>query len=119
MSTTTTASVTQTTSDTPPPNMVPADYVDPQELSAYRLRRWFFVLGTTLLSMIAMMLVAWFRTGSIAEHAEDGFSGIAETVIVAYLGVSAIDRSSILQSMGSRIKNGPIGNVLSNPPPPQ
>ena len=85
-----------------------------KELKQYRFRRWMFVLGITVLAMIAAFLLAWLKQGSVVEHAVDGFVGIAETIIVTYLGASVIDRSSILNNMGERIKSGPIGAVLNS-----
>ena len=106
--TTTTTVVAQTTGpagDTPPV-MFDMQGADAVELSRYRFRRWLFVVFVTIAAMTGMFLLAFFRQTDNAATAINGFTGIAETVLVTYLGASVLDRSNLLNSIGERMKFG-------------
>lgn len=74
---------------------------------SYRDKRFKFVLFVTILSMLLAFLLAYFKTGTVVEHAVDSFLFTVQTLLVTYFGASVVDRSGVLNSVGARLRNGP------------
>ncbi len=81
-------------------------------LSSTRKTRTIFVFGfTALFAALAAGITLMGYQGTVPERAVDGFLGAIELMIIFFLPVEAIDRSQILNRLGTRI----TGKVSQTP----
>ena len=70
-----------------------------------RTRRAIYVFAVTATALGgAIGLAVWGPDTGTAENTARGLIGIAQTVIVAYLGASVVDRSDVLGKLGDAAK---------------
>jgi hypothetical protein len=77
----------------------------PPQQPVSRVRRAIFVFLVMAICLGgAIGLALWGPATGTAENTARGLIGIAQTVVVAYLGASVVDRSDVLGKLGDAAK---------------